>query len=169
MDYLLEVTENLIWHEFCMTYCYNRKIRAYIDRRRKFNRWSNWFVIGVSLVASISYWKDTTCGAIFSGIAAIALLLKELMPLFNQPESELMELHNAATFYAQYQSEMEKLFVALKYHHVHPSFLQDDFFSQKKMAAKYLAITNDFYRGLPSKIETNIHNEFDEYVREIYP
>ena len=79
------------------------------------------------------------------------------------------KLHNAATFYAQYQSEMEKLFVALKYHHVHPSFLQDDFFSQKKMAAKYLAITNDFYRGLPSKIETNIHNEFDEYVREIYP
>jgi len=134
-----------------MAYCYNRKIRAYIDRRRKFNRWSNWFVIGVSLVASISYWKDTTCGAIFSGIAAIALLLKELMPLFNQPESELMELHNAATFYAQYQSEMEKLFVALKYHHVHPSFLQDDFSVRKRWLLNILQLQMISIEAFPQK------------------
>lgn len=33
-----EVTDNLIWHEFCVAFSYNKRIRAYIDRRKKWNR-----------------------------------------------------------------------------------------------------------------------------------
>lgn len=94
MDYLFEVTENYVWNELSTAYCYARKIRAYIDRSRKFNRWSNWIIISVSVIASVSYWSNTEVGAILSAVAAVALVLKELLPIFNQPESELIDLYN---------------------------------------------------------------------------
>ena len=169
MDYLFEVTDNLVWHEYSLAFNYSHRIRKYIDLRRKFNRWSNWFIICVSVVASLSYWSNIQLGAILAGVAAVSLILKELLPLFNQPESELMELHEAATFFSEYQAEMEKLFVQLKYGGLHPVFCQEQFFKLKREAAKFLSITNDYYRGLPKYIDKKIDKQFQDYVSELYP
>lgn len=163
-----EVTENFVWHEFCLAYCYNKKIRAYIDRRKKFNRWSNWAIIIISTSSAISYGQNDALGAILACIVAVAMIVKELLPIFNQDESELLKLSQAATFYAEYQVEMEQLYVALKYNHQHPIFCQEAFFKLKGKAAKYLTVTNEYFRGLPKRIDKRIQNELDNYVREIY-
>lgn len=168
MIQLFEVTDNLIWHEYCLAFSYSRRIRAYIDRRRKINRWSNWFIIFVSASSSIFYWINTTLGAVGASCVALLLIVKELMPVFNQPDSELTELHKAATFYAEYFTKMEMLLVNLRYNNLHPAFCQQEFFELKGKAAKYLAITNEYFRNLPKIIEDNINKEFDNYVRELY-
>lgn len=169
MDYFFDVTENMIWHEFCLAFCYNKRIRAYIDRRKKWNRISNWVIITVSTLSALSYWGNTQLGAILSGMAAVALVVKELLPIFNQSETELLELSNAATFFSSYQTKMEQLYVKLKFEHCHPSFLENDFFKIKQDAAQYITITNEYYRGLPKKIDKRIDTELENYVREIYP
>lgn len=106
-----DVTENMIWHEFCLAFCYNKRIRTYIDRRKKWNRYSNWAIIVISTVSALSYWNNTKLGAILSAVAAVALVAKELLPIFNQNETDLFELSKAATFFSSYQAKMEQLYI----------------------------------------------------------
>ncbi len=164
-----DVTENMIWHEFCLAFSYNKRIRAYIDRRKKCNRYINWAVIVISTVSALTYWKDTKLGAVLSAVAAVTLVAKELLPIFNQSETDLLELSKSATFFSAYQTKMEQLFVKLRYEHYHPAFLESDFFKLKEEAAQHVTITNEYYRGLPNKIEKRINTDLDNYVREIYP
>lgn len=79
-----------------------------------------------------------------------------------------MELNKAATFFSEYQVEMEKLYVSLKYNHLHPVFCQEDFFRLKKEAAKFLTLTNQYFRGLPNKIDNSINRQLDNYVNTLY-
>lgn len=168
MVYFFDVTENMIWHEFCLAFCYNKRIRAYIDHRKKLNRISNWVIITISTVSALSYWNDTKLGAVLSGAAAVALIVKELLPIFNQSETDLLELSKAATFFSSYQTKMEQLYVKLKFENCHPAFLEKDFFKIKQEASQYITITNEYYRGLPKKIDKRINTELENYVREIY-
>lgn len=165
---LFEVTDALIWHEFTLAFCYSKGIRMYIDTRRKWNRWTSWFIIAASTISAISYWKNTEVGAILATITAVALVLKQIMPIFHQSEFELNKLHDTAEFYARYQSEMERMYVALKYNNIHPVYIQEEFFKLKSQTAKYLTVTNEYYRGLSKKQEKRIQQEIEEYVREIY-
>lgn len=151
-----EITDNLIWHEFCGSFSYNKRIRAYIDRRKKWNRLINWAVIIISTVSALTYWKDTKLGAVLSAVAAVTLVAKELLPIFNQSETDLLELSKAATFFSAYQTKMEQLLMKHRYEHCHPAFWGSDFFKLKEEASQYVTITNEYYRGLSKIIETKL-------------
>ncbi len=151
-----EVTDNRIWHEFCVTFSYNKRIRVYIDRCKKWKRRVNWAVIIISTVSALIYWKDTKFGAFFSAVTDIALVAKELWSIFNQSETDLLELSKGATFFSAYQTKMEQLLMKHRYEHCHPAFWGSDFFKLKEEASQYVTITNEYYRGLSKIIETKL-------------
>lgn len=158
----------MIWHEFCLAFSYNKRIRVYIDRRKKRNRWINWAILIASTTSAISYCSNSKIGAILAGLAAIGMVVKEIAPIFQQSESDLVELNKAATFFSEYQVKMECLYFKLKLENIHPVFCADEFFVIKEQAAEYITSTNEYFRGLPKRIENKINKEFDNYVREIY-
>ena len=166
-----DITENLIWHEFALAFCYNKKIRYYTDRHRKLNRVSNWIVILLTTASSITFWSSNgyaILAAILATIAALATILKELLPIFQQSDDELIELDKIASFYAKYQVEMERLFISIKYGNQHPAFCENEFFRLKSKSSEYLIITNRYFRGIPKRIDNKINKELDLYANEVF-
>lgn len=168
MEAQFAVLSNSIWEEFSTAFCYSRKIRCYIDRKRKFNRFANGSIIVLSLTAAISFNFNMIVAAVASFLTAVVSVTKQIIPIFIQSESELVELHKTATFYAEYQVKLERLYFHLVYDNAHPVFVEPEFFKIKEEAAKYLAITNEYFRGLPKKIDNRINKQFEEYVERIY-
>lgn len=164
----ITVLSNSIWEEFSTAFCYSHKIRYYIDRKRKFNRFANGAIIVLSLTSAISFNFNLIVATFASILTAVVSVTKQIMPIFIQSDSELVELHKVATFYAEYQVKLEKIYFNIVYENVNPVFIEPEFFKIKEEAAKYLAITNKYFRGIPNKADNKINNQFDEYVKRIY-
>lgn len=163
-DVKINITSNLVWKEFELAFCYAKFIRIYTDQRRKWNRRANWFVISLVCTTSFSFLFDGYLSVIFSVVSSIAIIVREVSPAFKQSEYELSSLDKSADFFAEYQVDMEQMYLELMFGYTTPDICYKHFFELKKRSAIYFSNVNKFYRGVSNKEELSVKQELDNYA-----
>ncbi len=164
-----KVTQNHIWEEMCKGYCYSQQLRIYTDVRRKWNRRANGVIIIGSVFSFIFACINISWAtAIAASMTAIVALLKEVMPLFLQPERDLNVLDDEATFFYQYYVAMEKLYIELRCKEISAKEAEELFFNQKKSSAKHMTETSRYFRGLSEKEISKCNKEFENRIQRNY-
>ena len=158
------ITSNLVWKEFELAFCYAKFIRIYTDKRRKWNRWANWIVITLVCATSFSFLFDGYLSVIFSVVSSVAIIVREVSPAFKQSEYELSSLDKSADFFAEYQVDMEQMYLELMFGYTTPDSCYKKFFELRKHSAKYFSNVNKFYRGVSNKKEQSVKQELDNYA-----
>ena len=163
-DVKINITSNLVWKEFELAFCYAKFIRIYTDKRRKWNRWANWIVITLVCATSFSFLFDGYLSVIFSVVSSVAIIVREVSPAFKQSEYELSSLDKSADFFAEYQIDMEQIYLELMFGYTTPDICYKHFFELKTRSANYFSNVNKFYRGVSNKEEISVKKELDNYA-----
>ena len=92
---------------------YQKQIELYTDRKRWVNRKIIYLIVGTSFICAITACFPQCRLATFatSMIVAATTIIRELKPMYGQPEEELRELDRISVFYKGYLHELENLFI----------------------------------------------------------
>lgn len=164
-DHKLQVLTNKVWEEAELAFSYSKKIRIYTDRRRNRNRLADAIIILLVCFTSFSFLIDGHFPLFVSILSSIAILAKQMLPIFIQSESDLSKLDNAADFFAKYLVDMDKFYYNLMHGISTPDECSNDFYKLRKSSTDYYTIVNRYYRGLPEKYNLKVKKEFDEYTK----
>lgn len=106
------MTAGSIWAEMYKIKGYLFQIERYTDRKRHNNRVGTFIIVGLTLIGAVSaFFPDYNLITIISAISVAATtIVKEFIPLFTQPESDLCELDRIHMYYEKYLSSMEFLY-----------------------------------------------------------
>lgn len=155
----------MVWEEVNLAFSYSKKIRLYNDIHRKRNRHADAILLILVCFTSISFLINNIFPIIVSIMSSVAVILKQLLPIFRQSENELSILDNAADFFAKYLVDMEQIFYNLTHGIESPDECSNAFFKLRKSSTDYYTIVNQYYRKFPKKLDKQIKKELDEYAK----
>ena len=149
-----------------MAKTYQLSCLHYVDKKRKFNRRYNLFVIIITAISCFSFFLNHWY--ILSSVVLASLLesAKKFIPALCQPEEELSKLDDIATYFGEKLENLERIWN----NHELSDSVKEEFISkelskiQKGSNAKITEM-NKLLRKQSEKEDKAIMDEADEYLK----
>lgn len=166
-----------IWEEMNIAKTYVLHILHYNNYQRKKKRSYDIFLLAIAIIITIisllrHYENFTTLLSFIpsyatEAIAVLALLfdkIKEPLKLYFQPEDELVELDKIATYYADYFTKLEEIYIALSNNTITHEDACNSYFREKAEINKHLSSLNKYLRFIKKHIAKKSQEEAQLYI-----
>lgn len=159
-----------IWEEMKKAKTYNLSCLHYVNKKRKFNRNYNIFIIGVTAIGGPTFFLSHWFAFVTTIAASLLEIFRGFMPAFCQSEEELVKLDSLATYYGDTLQKLEDLWNC----HENPDNPDEKALMKEK--AKILkksseneVLMNKLLRSLSQKEDDEIRKQADDYlIRKFY-
>lgn len=154
-----------IWEEMKKAKTYQLSCLYYVDKKRKFNRNYNLWIIGVSAIGAPTFFISHWCAFATTIVASILEVIKSFIPAVCQSEEELSKIDGLSIYFGETLQKIEGLWNILE------NTLSPDEQSLRKELSKVLkkspekeTLMNKLIHSLSQKEDENIRNQADEYL-----
>lgn len=154
-----------IWEEMKKAKTYQLSCLYYVDKKRKFNRNYNLWIIGVSAIGAPTFFISHWCAFATTIAASILEVIKSFIPAVCQSEEELSKIDGLSIYFGETLQKIEGLWNILE------NTLSPDEQSLRKELSKVLkkspekeTLMNKLIHSLSKKEDENIRNQADEYL-----
>ena len=154
-----------IWEEMKKAKTYQLSCLYYVDKKRKFNRNYNLWIIGVSAIGAPTFFISHWCAFATTIVASILEVIKSFIPAGCQSEEELSKIDGLSIYFGETLQKIEGLWNILE------NTLSPDEQSLRKELSKVLkkspekeTLMNKLIHSLSKKEDENIRNQADEYL-----
>ncbi len=154
-----------IWEEMKKAKTYQLSCLYYVDKKRKFNRNYNLWIIGVSAIGAPTFFISHWCAFATTIVASILEVIKSFIPAVCQSEEELSKIDGLSIYFGETLQKIEGLWNILE------NTLSPDEQSLRKELSKVLkkspekeTLMNKLIHSLSKKEDENIRNQADEYL-----
>ena len=98
-----------IWEEMKKAKTYQLSCLYYVDKKRKFNRNYNFWILGVSVIGAPTFFLSHWCTFVATIAAAVLEGLKQFIPAVCQSEGELSKLDELSIYFGETLQKLEGL------------------------------------------------------------
>ena len=154
-----------IWEEMKKAKTYQLSCLYYVDKKRKFNRNYNLWIIGVSAIGAPTFFISHWCAFATTIAASILEVIKSFIPAVCQSEEELSKIDGLSIYFGETLQKIEGLW------NIFENTQSPDEQSLRKELSKVLkkspekeTLMNKLIRSLSKKEDENIRNQADEYL-----
>lgn len=154
-----------IWEEMKKAKTYQLSCLYYVDKKRKFNRNYNLWIIGVSALGAPTFFISHWCAFATTIAASILEVIKSFIPAVCQSEEELSKIDGLSIYFGETLQKIEGLW------NIFENTQSPDEQSLRKELSKVLkkspekeTLMNKLIRSLSKKEDENIRNQADEYL-----
>ena len=154
-----------IWEEMKKAKTYQLSCLYYVDKKRKFNRNYNLWIIGVSAIGAPTFFISHWCAFATTIAASILEVIKSFIPAVCQSEEELSKIDGLSIYFGETLQKIEGLWNILE------NTQSPDEQSLRKELSKVLkkspemeTLMNKLIHSLSKKEDENIRNQADEYL-----
>lgn len=154
-----------IWEEMKKAKTYQLSCLYYVDKKRKFNRNYNLWIIGVSALGAPTFFISHWCAFATTIAASILEVIKSFIPAVCQSEEELSKIDGLSIYFGETLQKIEGLW------NIFENTQSPDEQSLRKELSKVLkkspekeTLMNKLIHSLSKKEDENIRNQADEYL-----
>jgi len=162
------IAKNRIWEEMMQAKANTICLQKYTDRRRKYSRYYNMFIILASSVGALSFQINIIIPVITSSLVGVVAIVKASMPNFIQTEQELSELDRLMDFYSKYLNTLEEIWYNFFYEYKDEKETMESFFKTKNIECDKYSILNKGIRSISVKEQEEIDREAADYINRVY-
>lgn len=155
-----------LWYELKYAKTNSVCLERYTDKVRAINRWINWGVVFMATIGSIAYKWEPIGTLVASIVVAVTAFLKNVVPIFAQPDEELYKLDNLLAFYNQYLCDIEHIWIPYETDEISEQEALKLFHKLKLKEAEKMPEMNRYVRNIFSN--KKIKKKVDNYLDEIY-
>lgn len=156
-----------IWEEMKKAKTYQLSCLYYVDKKRKFNRKYNIWIIGVSAIGAPTFFISHWCAFVTTISASILEVIKSFIPAVCQSEEELSVIDGLATYFGETLQKIEELWNTYENTESpdETSFSKDLSKVLKKSPEKE-TLMNKLIHSLSRKEDESISKKADDYLKQ---
>ena len=154
-----------IWEEMKKAKTYQLSCLYYVDKKRKFNRNYNMWIIGVAAIGAPTFFISHWCAFVTTIAASVLEVIKSFLPAVCQSEEELSKIDGLAIYFGETLQKIEGLW------NLHENTESPDELSLNKELSKVLkkspeneTLMNKLIHSLSEKEDDKIRKQADDYL-----
>lgn len=154
-----------IWEEMKKAKTYQLSCLYYVDKKRKFNRNYNMWIIGVAAIGAPTFFISHWCAFVTTIAASVLEVIKSFIPAVCQSEEDLSKIDGLAIYFGETLQKIEGLW------NLHENTKTPDELSLNKELSKVLkkspeneTLMNKLIHSLSEKEDDKIRKQADDYL-----
>lgn len=154
-----------IWEEMKKAKTYQLSCLYYVDKKRKFNRKYNMWIIGVSAIGAPTFFISHWCAFVTTIAASILEVIKSFIPAVCQSEEELLKIDGLSIYFGETLQKIEGLWnICENTESPDESSLSNDLSKVLKKSPEKETLMNKLIHSLSEKEDEKIRNQADNYL-----
>lgn len=161
---------NKIWEDMKEAKTYQLSCLYYVDKKRKFNRYYNYAIIIIASLGAFTFFINHWCTFGTTIVTFFLEIFKNFVPAMCQPEKELVELDNLATYYGETSRKLEELWTKyeLGYYKKEKTTVSKELYNLLNDKSENDTKMNRLIHSLSKKEDEKIQDQTDEYLKSKY-